>query len=122
MTNETLVAVVLRTKNPAAGQAIGVDVDELTLEQLMTTEPLADAMTTAVRLAIGAKLRETRAALGLSLEEVRDRYGIDSGSLSRIERGQRWSPDTAAEAVKVYARERGKQERAGERKSTKAKA
>jgi len=113
-----LSAVVIVHPGKAAG--VGVAIDELTLEQLIATEPLADTLVSELRTEIGRKLRETRAASGLSLEDMRDKHGIDSGSLSRIERGQRWSADTAREALRVYLRERGKQERAGERKAAKA--
>jgi len=102
--------VIIMNRPGASSETIGTD--DLTLEQAIKAEPIADALVLELRTAIGTKLRDERRRLQLSLEDVRDKSGtVDSGALSRVERGQRWSPDTARAAVAFYEKERRKQER-----------
>jgi len=120
---KTQILAALVTDSPEAA-TLGLEAAELSIEQLLQAEPIADRMLAEVRTAIGTNLRDERAALGLSLEEVRDKSGrsIDSGGLSRLERGQSWSGELAGTARKFYARERAKQAKADARKQAKAAA
>lgn len=80
-------------------------VDDLTLAQLIATEPNADKLLQSVRAAIGQKIKAERLELDLSLEEVRDfsNKEIDSAGLSRLERGLAWSHELAAKAIDFLA-------------------
>ncbi len=120
MTKQKILVALMSDSPIAAG--VGEEIAELSLEQLIETEPRVDELQRAVREEIGRKLRDARAAAGISLEDMRDKFGIDSGSLSRIERGQRWSAEIAGEALKVYQRERAKQDKAATKQKAKAGA
>jgi hypothetical protein len=77
------------------------DVSQLTLAQLIATEPTADAMLRAMRDEIGRKIKALRVERDLSLEQVRDmtKREIDSAGLSRLERGLAWSHELAQKAI-----------------------
>ncbi len=115
------ILVALMSDTPIAA-TIGQEVDELTLEELIETEPRADELLRTVREAIGRKLKDRRAELGLSVEEVRDQSNkaVSSSGISRLERGMTWSSELAATALKFYDRIRTKQERAEAKAKAKA--
>lgn len=51
-------------------------------------------------------LRKLRERCGLTLQEVADAVGTNTGVLSRIERGTPTSPDMAEKLVEYYGRRR----------------
>lgn len=116
----TKIAVALMADQSIDG--VGQSVSELGIDDLVALEPRAYELLEQIRGEIGTKIKAEREAVGLSLEEVRDMTGraIDSAGLSRLERGRAWSAELVATARKLYARERGKQERADARKAAKA--
>lgn len=115
----TIIAVLMSEKRPIE------EVADLTLKELLDTEPGTDELLRDIREAIGLKIKALRVERDLSLEQVRDLTNreIDSAGLSRLERGLAWSHELAAKAIdflEQYPRKTAKERKGNAKRTTKA--
>ena len=65
-------------------------------------ETLTDRVRKEIMLSRGARLREARKALGLTLADVASAIGITGGYLSLVERGHADASDSVTEKLEAY--------------------